>query len=454
MGSMLFDLEMEQERFANLKVIGVGGAGGNAINRMISSSLTGVDFIVSNTDAQVLATSQALQKVQLGRNLTKGLGAGGDPDVGRRAAQEDAETIAETLAGADMVFITAGMGGGTGTGAAAVIAEVARELGALCVAVVTKPFSFEGRRRMQAAEQGLEELREKVDTLITIPNDRLLSYVPRDTPLDRAFEVADEVLLEATRGISDLITIPGLINLDFADVRSVMRNGGNALMGTGRGSGESRAVEAARAAISSPLLEDMSIAGADAVLVNITGGKDLSLHEVHEANAEILAAAGEEADVKFGAVIDPEVEGEITVTVIATGFVPDARVDRIVLDMQHMRPVPEPIPAAEDGDELPWSPRPQPASGGRGAAAVRGASHRTAKSSGSSVVTRAAQAAAAQRSARSTANTVVPQATTAGKEGETARTASRSGAVSRQDSGSLRDMQDLDVPTFMRRHAE
>jgi cell division protein FtsZ len=357
MGSMLFEFEMEQDRFATLKVVGVGGAGGNAINRMISSSLTGVDFIAANTDAQVLSGSQALYKVQLGRNLTKGLGAGGDPDVGRRAAQEDADAIAEALGAVDMVFVTAGMGGGTGTGAAAVIAEIAREHGALCVAVVTKPFTFEGRRRMQQAEQGLDELRDKVDTLITIPNDRLLNIVPRDMPLERAFEVADEVLLEATRGISDLITVPGLINLDFADVRTVMKNRGNALMGTGRGSGENRAVEAARAAIASPLLEDMSIAGAEAILVNITGGKDLCLHEVNEATGEVLAAAGEDANVIFGAVVDPEIEAEITVTVIATGFVPEAHTTAGSLISR--RPIGTPVPITEEPAER-WAPTHRP----------------------------------------------------------------------------------------------
>ena len=357
MGSMLFEFEPENERFATLKVIGVGGAGGNAVGRMISSSLTGVDFIVANTDAQVLASCQALNKVQIGGSLTKGLGAGGDPEIGRRAAQEDAATIAEALEGADMVFVTAGMGGGTGTGAAAVISEIARELGALTVAVVTKPFTFEGRRRMQQADQGLDELREKVDTLITIPNDRLLQIVPRDTPLEKAFEVADDVLLEATRGISDLVMVPGLINLDFADVRTVMKNRGNALMGTGRGSGENRAMEAAKAAISSPLLEDMSISGAEAILVNITGGKDLSLHEVHEATSEVLAAAGEDANVIFGAVIDPEVEGELTVTVIATGFVPAAQ-SRAASTLVPKKVRIERQPVFEESTEAPaWVPR-------------------------------------------------------------------------------------------------
>ncbi len=335
---MPFEFDVEHKRFATLKVIGVGGAGGNAVNRMISSSLTGVDFIVANTDAQVLAESSALNKVQIGRNLTKGLGAGGDPEVGRRAAQEDADALAEILEGADMVFVTGGMGGGTGTGAAPVIAEIAREQGALTVAVVTRPFTFEGRRRRQQAEQGLEELREKVDTLITIPNDRLLQVVARETPVERAFEVADQVLLEATRGISDLITVPGLVNLDFADVRTVMQSRGNALMGTGRGAGERRAAEAALAAISSPLLDDISITGAEAILVNVTGGKDLTLFEVNEAASTILEAAGEDANVIFGAVIDPEKEGEVTVTVIATGFAMNfAREKPIVIEMAQPR---------------------------------------------------------------------------------------------------------------------
>jgi cell division protein FtsZ len=327
---------------------------------MISSSLTGVDFIVANSDAQVLSDSNSLNKVQIGRNLTKGLGAGGDPEVGRRAAQEDADSLAEVLEGADMVFVTAGMGGGTGTGAAPVIAEIAREQGSLTVAVVSRPFSFEGRRRRQQADQGLDELREKVDTLITIPNDRLLHVVARETPVEKAFEVADQVLLEATRGISDLITVPGLVNLDFADVRTVMQARGNALMGTGRGSGENRAAEAARAAISSPLLDDASIAGAEAILVNITGGKDLALHEVDEAASTILEAAGEDANVIFGAVIDPEAEGELTITVIATGFAMEGNQRPMVVGAVRpaVRPV-EPVYADDPrGLETPaWSRR-------------------------------------------------------------------------------------------------
>jgi len=359
--AMPFEFDVEHKRFATLKVIGVGGAGGNAVSRMISSSLTGVDFIIANTDAQVLAESNSLSKVQIGRNLTRGLGAGGDPEVGRRAAQEDADAIAEVLEGADMVFVTGGMGGGTGTGAAPVIAEIAREQGALTVAVVTRPFTFEGRRRWQQAEAGLDELREKVDTLITIPNDRLLQVVARETPVERAFEVADQVLLEATRGISDLITVPGLVNLDFADVRTVMQSRGNAMMGTGRGSGEHRAVEAARAAISSPLLDDVSISGAEAILVNITGGKDLSLHEVNEAASAILEAAGEEANVIFGAVIDPEAEGEVTITVIATGFAIHERAERSLRAQPAARPTPrmvEPTPEERTNLETPaWSRR-------------------------------------------------------------------------------------------------
>jgi cell division protein FtsZ len=373
---MPFEFDVEHKRFATLKVIGVGGAGGNAVNRMILSSLCGVDFIVANTDAQVLAESNSLNKVQMGRNLTKGLGAGGDPEIGRRAAQEDADALAESIEGADMVFITAGMGGGTGTGAAPVIAELSREQGALTVAVVSRPFAFEGRRRRQQADQGLDELREKVDTLITIPNDRLLQVVARETPVEKAFEVADQVLLEATRGISDLITVPGLVNLDFADVRTVMQSRGNALMGTGRGSGEHRAVEAARAAISSPLLEDLSITGAQAILVNITGGKDLSLFEVNEASSTILEAAGDDANVIFGAVIDPEAEGEVTITVIATGFAPRADRPTVMATAVAARPTrlvePVTVPEERIGIDTPaWSRR-AAASFGRGASPAPG----------------------------------------------------------------------------------
>ncbi len=316
----MFELELENTATAKLKVIGCGGAGGNAVNRMIGAGLRGVEFIAANTDVQALNQSLAPHRIQIGVNATRGLGSGGDPSIGRRAAEEDEQQIADSLADSDMVFITAGMGGGTGTGAAPVVARLARQSGALTVAVVTRPFQFEGRRRMRQAEEGLAELRAEVDTLIIIPNERLLAVVEKTTSLSDAFAVCDEVLLKATKGISDLVTVPGLVNLDFADVKAVMSNRGNALMGTGRASGTSRSVDAAQAAVSSPLLEDLSIAGAEGVLVNITGGRDLTLHEVNEAASVVVNAAGEEANVIFGAVIDPNMDGEMMLTVIATGF--------------------------------------------------------------------------------------------------------------------------------------
>src|SRR5213596_259939 len=316
----MFELEIDHTSTAKLKVIGVGGAGGNAVNRMIGAGLRGVEFIASNTDMQALNQSLAPCRIQMGPTATRGLGSGGDPTQGRRAAEEDEQLIADALTDSDMVFITAGMGGGTGTGAAPVVARLAKKTGALTVAVVTKPFLFEGRRRMRQAEEGLGELRAEVDTLIVIPNERLLAVVDKATTLTDAFSVCDEVLLKATKGISDLVTVPGLVNLDFADVKAVMSNRGNALMGTGRATGPNRAVEAAQAAVSSPLLEDVSIAGAEGVLVNITGGRDLTLHEVNEAASVVVGAAGEEANVIFGAVIDPNMDGEMQLTVIATGF--------------------------------------------------------------------------------------------------------------------------------------
>jgi len=317
---MLLQFEPDENTGASLRVIGLGGAGGNAVNRMISSGLSGVEFIAANTDAQALGQSQASHKIQMGNQLTRGLGSGGNPDVGRKAAEETSEEIGTLIRGSDMVFITCGMGGGTGTGAAPMVASLAREMGCLTVAVVTKPFAFEGRHRGEVAEEGLSELRDNVDTLIVIPNDRLLSVVERTTPILEAFKTADEVLLQATKGISDLITVPGIINLDFADVKTVMLSRGNALMGTGIAIGDNRAVEAAQLAVSSPLLEDVSIAGAQALLVNITGGPALSLHEASDAANVILEAAGGDANVIFGAVIDPRLESEIRVTVIATGF--------------------------------------------------------------------------------------------------------------------------------------
>jgi cell division protein FtsZ len=316
----MFELEIETSNAAKLKVIGCGGAGGNAVNRMIGAGLHGVEFISANTDVQALNQSLAPLRIQIGQQATRGLGSGGDPARGRAAAEEDTQAIGDALTDSDMVFIAAGMGGGTGTGSAPVVARIAKQTGALTVAVVTKPFQFEGRKRQRQAEEGLAELRAEVDTLIVIPNERLLGVVERGTPLTDAFSVCDEVLLKATKGISDLVTVPGIVNLDFADVKAVMSNRGNALMGTGRGSGPSRAAEAAQAAVSSPLLEDVSIAGAEGVLVNITGGRDLTLHEVNEAANIVVGAAGDDANVIFGAVIDPNMDGELMITVIATGF--------------------------------------------------------------------------------------------------------------------------------------
>ena len=305
---------------ARIKVVGVGGGGSNAVNRMVAAGLGGVEFIIANTDLQALRLNEAPNKLQIGAKLTKGLGAGADPNVGREAALEDTEKLIEALDGADMVFVTTGLGGGTGTGAAPVIASLASELGALTIAVVTKPFRFEGKKRQIQAERGLEELRECVDTVITIPNERLLATIARTTSLTDAFTSADDVLRQAIQGISDLILVPGLINLDFADVKTIMAGMGLAIMGTGLSEGENRAMSAANAAISSPLLEDASVKGARGVIINVTGGDDLSLIEVSEASAIIQEAAHEDANIIFGAVVDPKMEGKVKITVIATGF--------------------------------------------------------------------------------------------------------------------------------------
>ncbi|MBP1689787.1 MAG: cell division protein [Deltaproteobacteria bacterium] len=305
---------------ARIKVVGVGGGGGNAVNTMIAAGLQGVDFMTANTDAQALKANLASVKLQLGAAFTKGLGAGGNPEVGRKAATEDLERIRELLTGADMVFVTAGMGGGTGTGGAPVVARVARELGALTVGVVTKPFHFEGKKRGRQAEDGMRELKANVDTLIAIPNQRLLAVAGRNMSILETFKKADDVLLQAVRGISDLITVHGLINLDFNDVRTIMSEMGMALMGAATASGEDRAVEAAQKAISSPLLEDVSIQGARGVLINITGGPDLTIHEVNEAATLIQEEADDEANIIFGAVIDETLNDQIRITVIATGF--------------------------------------------------------------------------------------------------------------------------------------
>ena len=312
-------LELAREARAVIKVLGVGGAGGNAVNRMIETGMTGVEFWVLNTDAQVLQMAKTEKRLQIGNKITRGLGAGGNPSIGQKAAEESREDIAAAIEGADMVFITAGMGGGTGTGAAAVVADIARDLGALTVGIVTKPFGFEGRRRLQQANQGLESLKENVDTLIVIPNDRLLDVVERRTSMQDAFHVADDILLRGVQGISDIITIPGLINVDFADVKAIMHQSGSAIMGIGKGTGEGRALEAARMAVNSPLLET-TIDGASGVIFSVTGGADMTLHEVNEAAEIVYDAVDPEANIIFGSVIDDKLHGEIQITVIATGF--------------------------------------------------------------------------------------------------------------------------------------
>lgn len=316
----MFEFEENQKLGARIKVIGIGGGGCNAVNTMINLNLEGVDFIAANTDAQALRVSQASMKIQLGERLTGGRGAGADPEIGRRATMESVDQIKTTLDGADMVFITVGLGGGTGTGGAPIVAKIAKELGTLSVAIVTKPFHFEGRKRYRQAEEGWYDLKESVDTLITIPNQRLLTISGKNMPLLEAFKKADEILYQAAKGISDLILVPGLINLDFADVQTVMSEMGMAMMGMGTASGENRAVEAAQKAISSPLLEDISIHGAKGALINITGGKDLTLHEISEASILIQKETHEEANIIFGAVIDERMGDEIRVTVIATGL--------------------------------------------------------------------------------------------------------------------------------------
>ncbi len=362
---MAIEMELEPERMARIKVIGVGGGGSNAVNRMATSAMNGVEFIVINTDAQALKVSPVETKVQIGEKLTRGLGAGADPEVGRRAAVEDTDKILSILEGADMVFLTAGLGGGTGTGAAPIIATLAKELGILTVGVVTKPFIFEGKVRARQAQKGLEELKASVDTLITIPNQKLLSVVERTTPVTEAFRLADEVLRQAVQGISDLIIVPGLINLDFADVRTIMSERGIAMMGIGYATGETGAEEAAEKAINSPLLENVSIEGAKGVLINITGGPGLTLYEVNEASTAICEKAHPEANIIFGAVIDETMADEVRVTVIATGFEPAAQPEgsaerntgelQIPVAVTVERPIPRPRRAAARGNGAPGS---------------------------------------------------------------------------------------------------
>ena len=338
------DKKSDMEGFASIRVVGVGGSGGSGITRMINSKLRGVDFIAINTDAQALAFNEAPTKIQIGKETTRGLGAGADPEIGRKAIEENKEEVYEALKGSDMVFVTFGAGGGTGTGAGPFIAEIAKELGSLTIGVVTKPFSFEGQRRMKIAELGINEMKDKVDTLITIPNDRLLQVIDKKTSLFDAFGIVDDVLRQGVQGIADLITLHGIINVDFADVKAIMADAGSALMGIGRGNGDNRAIEAARAAIDSPLLE-LSIDGAKGILFNITGGPDLGMYEIDEAAKAITEAADPDANIIFGAIIDEAMQGEVKITVIATGFETDNT-------KMHKRPsigptVPNEIPSSQ-----------------------------------------------------------------------------------------------------------
>ena len=363
---MVFELEETVTQNARMKVVGVGGGGGNAVNRMISEQLSGVEFISVNTDAQALLTNKADAKVQIGKKLTRGLGAGARPEIGRQAIEENRDDVLRILDGADLVFVTCGMGGGTGTGAAPIIAQLARDVGGLTVGIITKPFLFEGRKRMRQAEIGISEMRKHVDTMIVVPNERLLAVVGKNVPFQEALKKADEVLLHATQGISTLISVTGLVNVDFADVRTVMQNGGSALMGTGIGRGDDRALEAAQHAISSPLLDDVSIRGSAGVLVNITGGEDLTLGEVSQISDIVHDAAGDQAEIIFGAVHDAAMAGEVRVTVIATGFDrqagqqegPFGRTPPGVLPFpqRQSRPQPQPQRTAQ-----PAPPRPAPA---------------------------------------------------------------------------------------------
>lgn len=351
------EVSPEMNAVAQIKVVGVGGGGGNALNRMIKANAHGIEFIAVNTDSQALYHSEAATKIHVGQATTRGLGAGSNPDVGRQAAEESIEEIKEHLKGADMVFITCGMGGGTGTGASPVIAEAARELGILTIGVVTKPFSFEGQRRKLQADEGFDNLKSKVDTLITIPNDRILSIIDKKTPLTDAFMVVDDVLRQGVQGIADLITVHGMINVDFADVKTVMENAGSALMGIGYGTGEERAVEAAKAAVESPLLET-SISGAKGILFNITGGSDLSMFEVDEAARVITEAADPDAHIIFGAVINDSYTGELKVTVVATGF-DDAPKDRASIARTHMplrKPAAPGGAVSSSGPNIPATP--------------------------------------------------------------------------------------------------
>ena len=415
---MVFEFDEGMSSNARMKVVGVGGAGGNAVNRMIAESLDGVEFVAVNTDAQALKDCEAHVKIQIGRKLTRGLGAGARPEVGRQAIAENEEEVRTALDGADLVFVTAGMGGGTGTGAAPRVGQIASELGALVIAIVSRPFQFEGRKRMRHADLGLRDLRRSVDTMIVVPNEKLLSVVGKGTTFRDALKKADEVLLHATQGISDLISVTGDVNVDFADVRTVMSNRGAALMGTGQATGEDRAVEAAQQAICSPLLDNVSILGATGVLVNISGGSDLAIDEVTTINSIVQEAVGDDAEMIFGAVHDSELDGQIRVTVIATGFGSEVEEEEPV---PTLKVVPSTSPAARQGD-AEGGPRLVPAGRGTGETAVGVAS-------------------TANRS---------PSPTGGSAEGPQSR------ARFSLDAGSVgrTPLEDLEIPTFIRRQMD
>jgi cell division protein FtsZ len=407
---MIFEFEESATQNARMKVVGVGGGGGNAVNRMIEEHLEGVEFISVNTDSQALLNSKSDIKIQIGKKLTRGLGAGARPEIGRQAVEENRDDVSRVLGGADMVFVTCGMGGGTGTGAAPVICELARNAGALTVGIVTKPFLFEGRKRMRQAEQGIADMRRNVDTMIVVPNERLLAVVGKGIPFQDALKKADEVLLHATQGISSLISVTGLVNVDFADVRTVMQNGGSALMGTGIGRGENRAMEAAQQAISSPLLDNVSVSGATGVLVNITGGADLTLGEVHQINEIIHDAVGDDAEIIFGAVHEPAMQGEIRVTVIATGF------DRALQQGVPVTQEPPPITIAKSGGS-PVIPFP------------------------------------ANRPSRVGGTVPRPSAPTLGAQSPDAARPRQTGSE-RSSGGGSQDLSDMEIPTFIRRQMD
>jgi cell division protein FtsZ len=410
---MIFEFEEGASDNARMKVVGVGGGGGNAVNRMIDEHLQGVEFISINTDAQALENSKSDVKVQIGKKLTRGLGAGARPEIGRQAIEENKEEVARMISGSDLVFVTCGMGGGTGTGAAPVICELARAAGALTVGIVTKPFIFEGKKRMRQADLGIAEMRKHVDTMIVVPNERLLAVVGKGIPFQDALKKADEVLLHATQGISSLISVTGLVNVDFADVKTVMKDGGSALMGTGIGRGENRQIEAAQQAIASPLLDNLSIAGATGVLLNITGGPDLTLGEVTQISEIINDAAGEDAEIIFGAVTEPAMQGEIRVTVIATGFDRQAQAEAQAQAHASMPNV---------------------------AVAGGGSMHRP--TGGSPVLPFPAQRVAPQRPAPK----LVP-------DENAARRVTPPGGIS-SSGGKAEDLSDMEIPTFIRRQMD